>query len=57
MQSSMKAKANLHNQAFDTSTEEKAALFNDMKIMAQMGQQMNPNQMNRSEDGSSMKHD
>ena len=57
MQSSMKAKTNLHNQAFDTSTEEKAALFNDMKIMAQMGQQMNPSQMNRSDDGSSMKAD
>lgn len=34
MQLSMKAKAGLHHQAYDTSTEEKAALFNDMKIMA-----------------------
>lgn len=55
--SSIKAKAGLHNQAFDTSTEEKNALFNDMKIMAQMGQQMSPSQQNRSDEGSSIKID
>lgn len=55
VQSSARAKAGLHASAFDTSTEEKAALFNDMQIMAQMGSQMNPHPPNRSDDGSSLK--
>ena len=32
----MKAKAGLYLQTYETSTDDKAAMFNEMKIMAQM---------------------
>ena len=37
IQSSMKAKAGLNLQTYDTSTDDRVALFNEMKIMTQMG--------------------
>ena len=50
IQSSMKAKANLFVQPHDTSTDEKLALFNDIKVMSQIGQKIQVNTTNTKRD-------
>ena len=46
----MKAKANLFVQPHDTSTDEKLALFNDIKVMSQIGQKIQVNTTNTKRD-------